>query len=76
MQRRLNRAERQLNRLIETNRLLTEDLQLERIPVSEASQSIIEFTTTKKDYLLKSIWGKPPVDPFTEEQDETCCSVM
>jgi guanine nucleotide-binding protein subunit gamma len=53
-------SEVKLKKLLEHNNRLQEQLDLPRVPISEASQSLIKFVTTTKDFLLPSIWG--PID--------------
>lgn len=70
-------SEHKLRKIIEHNRRLKEQLELPRIPVSQASDSLIAFTQNTKDYLLPSIWGPPPHDPFASQNSGGCgCSVM
>ncbi|TPX30827.1 hypothetical protein SmJEL517_g05693 [Synchytrium microbalum] len=53
-------SEIKLKKLVELNQRLKEQLDLNRIPVSEASSSLIKYITSTKDSLLPSVWG--PVD--------------
>ncbi|KAJ2449554.1 plasma membrane localization protein [Coemansia sp. RSA 2336] len=70
-------SEHKLRKIIEHNNRLKEQLELPRIPVSQASESLIEFTRTTKDYLIPSQWGPPPHDPFASQTGGSCgCSVM
>ncbi|KAI9472602.1 hypothetical protein BX667DRAFT_516641 [Coemansia mojavensis] len=70
-------SEHKLRKIIEHNNRLKEQLELPRIPVSQASESLIEFTKTTKDYLIPSQWGPPPHDPFASQTGGSCgCSVM
>ncbi|KAJ1932601.1 G-protein gamma subunit [Linderina pennispora] len=70
-------SEHKLRKLIEYNNRLKEQLELQRIPVSHASQSLISYTQNTKDYLLPSLWGPPPQDPFATQASGGCgCSVM
>ncbi|KAJ1921743.1 hypothetical protein H4219_000476 [Mycoemilia scoparia] len=69
--------ERKLRKLLEQKKRLKEDLELERIPVSQACQSLIKYTQTTRDYFVPSVWGNPPVDPFASQSTGTCgCVVM
>ncbi|CEP11466.1 hypothetical protein [Parasitella parasitica] len=78
-----NISETKLKRILEYNERLKEQLELPRIPVSEASASLIEYSNSTKDPLLPSIWG--PVskedDPFAPAAGKSsgssgCCIVM
>ncbi|TPX42998.1 hypothetical protein SeMB42_g04904 [Synchytrium endobioticum] len=50
-------SEIKLKKLLELNQRLKETLDLPRIPVSEASTSLIKYITSTKDFLLPSVWG-------------------
>ncbi|KAL5327032.1 hypothetical protein ACEPPN_004722 [Leptodophora sp. 'Broadleaf-Isolate-01'] len=50
-------ADLKLRRLTELNTRLREDLERERIPVSQASKSIISYTNSTKDFMVPSVWG-------------------
>ncbi|KAJ2821008.1 Guanine nucleotide-binding protein subunit gamma [Coemansia erecta] len=70
-------SEHKLRKINEHNNRLKEQLELPRIPVSQASDALIEYTKTTKDYLIPSLWGPPPHDPFASQTGGTCgCSVM
>ncbi|KAI9361742.1 G-protein gamma-like domain-containing protein [Pilaira anomala] len=78
-----NISEAKLKRILEYNERLREQLDLPRIPVSEASTSLITYCNSTKDPLIPSIWG--PVskeeDPFvpsagTAGRGGGCCVVM
>ncbi|KAJ1724036.1 plasma membrane localization protein [Coemansia erecta] len=56
-----------LRKIIEHNNRMKEQLELPRIPVSQASESLISYTQNTKDYLLPSIWGPPSQDPFANQ---------
>ncbi|KFY11353.1 hypothetical protein V491_07240 [Pseudogymnoascus sp. VKM F-3775] len=62
-------ADLKLRRLTELNNRLREDLERERIPVSQAARSIIAYTNTTRDFMVPSVWG--PVDkkddPYTPQ---------
>ncbi|KAH9250606.1 hypothetical protein BASA81_011589 [Batrachochytrium salamandrivorans] len=70
-------SELKLRKLMEHTQRLKEQLDLPRIRVSEASQTLIQYVTTTKDYLLPSVWG--PVDkkedPF-QTTGGSCCTVL
>ncbi|KAF9941687.1 hypothetical protein BGZ67_004261 [Mortierella alpina] len=63
-----------LKRFLEHNQRLKEQLDMRRIPVSEASQSLIQFVTSTKDSLLPSLWGIAPSDPFSKPSTG-CCTI-
>ncbi|CAO3680855.1 hypothetical protein G6F70_002446 [Rhizopus microsporus] len=78
-----NISEAKLKRILEYNERLKEQLDLPRIPVSEAASSLIDYCNSTKDPLLPSIWG--PVDkehdPFApaaggNKTSSNCCIVM
>ncbi|KAI9473393.1 MAG: G-protein gamma-like domain-containing protein [Benjaminiella poitrasii] len=78
-----NISEAKLKRILEYNERLKEQLELPRIPVSEASSSLVEYCTVTKDPLLPSIWGpvKKEEDPFTPAMKGNggtsgCCIMM
>ncbi|EIE80956.1 hypothetical protein G6F46_002128 [Rhizopus delemar] len=76
-------SEAKLKKILDHNDRLREQLDLPRIPVSEASLSLIEYCKLTKDPLLPSVWG-----PVSREQDpfapaaggsgssSSCCTVM
>ncbi|KAF9115704.1 hypothetical protein BGX27_006810 [Mortierella sp. AM989] len=63
-----------LKRFLEHNQRLKEQLEMRRISVSEASQSLIKFVTSTKDSLLPTLWGNAPSDPFSK-QTTGCCII-
>ncbi|KAJ1644276.1 plasma membrane localization protein [Coemansia asiatica] len=66
-----------LRKIMEHNNRMKEQLELPRIPVSQASESLITYTQNTKDYLLPSIWGPPSQDPFASQSGGGCgCSVI
>ncbi|KAI9190843.1 G-protein gamma-like domain-containing protein [Polychytrium aggregatum] len=71
-------SELKLKKLVEHNQRLKEQLDLPRIPVSEASQQLIKYVKETKDFLLPTIWG--PVDkkddPYSAPNGGCACSVM
>ncbi|KHJ32926.1 putative guanine nucleotide-binding protein gamma subunit [Erysiphe necator] len=71
-------ADLKLRRLTELNTRLREDLERERIPVSQAAKSILNYTNSTKDYMVPSIWGSVDKkdDPYTPQQSGGCCVVM
>lgn len=72
-------ADLKLRRLTELNTRLREDLERERISVSQASKSIITYTSSTKDFMVPSIWGTVDKreDPYTVQQGGgSCCAVM
>ncbi|KAF3064719.1 Guanine nucleotide-binding protein subunit gamma [Daldinia childiae] len=71
-------ADLKLRRLTELNSRLREDLERERIPVSQASRSIIAYCNSTRDYMVPSVWGSVPKgeDPYAPPQSGGCCVVM
>ncbi|TQN70042.1 Guanine nucleotide-binding protein subunit gamma [Colletotrichum shisoi] len=71
-------ADLKLRRLTELNNRLREDLERERIPVSNASKSIIAYCNSTRDYMVPSVWGAVPrgEDPYAPQQSGGCCVVM
>jgi guanine nucleotide-binding protein subunit gamma len=71
-------ADLKLRRLTELNSRLREDLERERIPVSQASRSIIAYCNSTRDYMVPSVWGAVPrgEDPYAPQQSGGCCMVM
>ncbi|KAK4639605.1 Guanine nucleotide-binding protein subunit gamma [Podospora bellae-mahoneyi] len=71
-------ADLKLRRLTELNNRLREDLERERIPVSQASKSIIAYCNSTRDYMVPSVWGPVPKgeDPYAPQQSNGCCVVM
>ncbi|KAL1922117.1 uncharacterized protein VTP21DRAFT_10759 [Calcarisporiella thermophila] len=70
-------SEAKLKRIAEHTQRLQEYLELPRIRVSEASESLIKYCNSTRDPLVPSIWG--PVDkredPFSPQR-EGCCVVL
>ncbi|KAK1781744.1 GGL domain-containing protein [Copromyces sp. CBS 386.78] len=71
-------ADLKLRRLTELNNRLREDLERERIPVSQAAKSIIAYCNSTRDYMVPSVWGQVPKaeDPYLPQQSSGCCVVM
>ncbi|KAB5558601.1 GGL domain-containing protein [Coniochaeta sp. 2T2.1] len=71
-------ADLKLRRLTELNNRLREDLDRERIPVSQAAKSIIAYCNGTRDYMVPSVWGVVPKgeDPYAPQQSGGCCVVM
>ncbi|KAF9128687.1 hypothetical protein BGX30_014227 [Mortierella sp. GBA39] len=67
-------SEAKLKRFLEHNQRLREHLEMRRIPVSEASKSLIQFVTTTRDALIPSLWGTTGSDPFAK-QSTGCCII-
>eukprot|EP00842_Homolaphlyctis_polyrhiza_P000621 jgi/Hompol1/155/HPOL_003887-RA len=70
-------SELKLRKLMEHTQRLKEQLDLPRIKVSEASQTLIKYVTTTKDYLIPSVWGAvdKKEDPF-QAGGGGCCTVQ
>ncbi|KAG0169139.1 hypothetical protein DFQ28_003881 [Apophysomyces sp. BC1034] len=74
-----NISETKLNRLLEFNQRLKEQLDVPRITVSSASTSLIDFCKSTRDPMVPSVWG--PIDkkddPFAPANGGGgCCVVM
>lgn len=71
-------ADLKLRRLTELNNRLREDLERERIPVSNASKSIIAYCNGTRDYMVPSVWNTIPrgEDPYAPQQSGGCCVLM
>ncbi|KAI8343309.1 G-protein gamma-like domain-containing protein [Chlamydoabsidia padenii] len=69
-------AELKLRRLLIHNQNLKTQLELPRLPVSEASKSLIEFCSSTPDPLIPSLWGPVKEDPFTPLKGKWSCCVM
>ncbi|KAI8331295.1 G-protein gamma-like domain-containing protein [Blakeslea trispora] len=69
-------AEAKLRKLLELNEKLKEQLEISRIPVSEASRSMIEFCQSTEDLMVPSVWGNRNPDPFAEPTAGCGCTVM
>ncbi|ORE03675.1 hypothetical protein BCV72DRAFT_212782 [Rhizopus microsporus var. microsporus] len=69
-------SETKLRKLLELNQKLKEQLDISRVPISEASRSLIEYCQTTQDMMIPSIWGSKNSDPFTEPTAGCGCSLM
>ncbi|KAI8865525.1 G-protein gamma subunit [Ramicandelaber brevisporus] len=67
-------SDAKLKKLQDYCQRLRELLELPRVPVSQASQSLIRYCSTTKDPLVPSVWGPPPQDPWAP-QGKSCCSI-
>jgi len=71
-------SEVKLRRLIEYNQRFREDLDRQRVRVSEASTSLIRYCKTTRDHLVPSVWG--PVDkredPYAPSGGTCSCTLM
>ncbi|KAI8372161.1 Guanine nucleotide-binding protein subunit gamma [Choanephora cucurbitarum] len=59
-------SETKLRKILELNEKLKQQLDTPRIPVSEASRSLIEYCQSTSDAMIPSIWGNRHPDPFAE----------
>ncbi|KAG2213458.1 hypothetical protein INT47_009132 [Mucor saturninus] len=59
-------SETKLRKILELNSRLKQQLDIPRIPVSEASRSLIDYCQSTSDLMLPSIWGNRHPDPFAE----------
>ncbi|ORZ02283.1 G-protein gamma subunit [Syncephalastrum racemosum] len=71
-----NIAEAKLNRLLDYNRQLKDQLNIQRVTVSAASDSLFEFCQSTKDPMVPSVWGpmEKHEDPFAAKNKN--CSLM
>ncbi|KAI8381238.1 G-protein gamma-like domain-containing protein [Radiomyces spectabilis] len=69
-------SETKLRKILELNDKLKEQLEIPRIPVSEASRSLIEYCQTNRDLMIPSVWGSRNPDPFAEPAGGCGCSMM
>ncbi|CAO3621847.1 unnamed protein product [Cunninghamella blakesleeana] len=60
-------SEAKLRRLLDLNERLKEQLDIPRIPVSEASRSLIDYCRENTDLMIPSLWGSKHPDPFAEQ---------
>ncbi|BFZ58276.1 Guanine nucleotide-binding protein subunit gamma [Savitreella phatthalungensis] len=62
-------SEIKLRRLTELNGRLRDDLERERVPVSEACKALIDYCTNTRDPMIPSVWGplKPADDPYNTQ---------
>ncbi|KAF9437318.1 hypothetical protein BGZ76_001205 [Entomortierella beljakovae] len=67
-------SEAKLKRFLDHNQRLRDQLEMRRVPVSEASNSLIQYITTTRDPLLPVIWGTVGQDPFAK-QSTGCCTI-
>ncbi|KAL1915449.1 uncharacterized protein VTP21DRAFT_6573 [Calcarisporiella thermophila] len=73
LQKGTNYSETKLQRLLEYNRRLEEQLKRERVPVSVASDSLIQYVSTTRDYLVPSVWNTAgTADPFNSARSNQC----
>lgn len=59
-------SEAKLRKLLDSNDKLKQQLDIPRIPVSEASRSLIEYCQTTSDLMIPNVWGNRHPDPFAE----------
>ncbi|KAI9014548.1 G-protein gamma-like domain-containing protein, partial [Phycomyces nitens] len=65
--------ETNLLKLFELNEKLREQLEIQRIPVSEASKSLIDFCQNNQDYMIPSVWNTDRPDPYAETAGDCGC---
>ncbi|CAB4396972.1 uncharacterized protein OCT59_023159 [Rhizophagus irregularis] len=62
-----------LQRILDHNQRLREQLDLPRVRVSQASSMLIKYVQSTKDYLVPSVWGPAgPADPFVTKGGISC----
>ncbi|KAG0739702.1 hypothetical protein G6F57_010265 [Rhizopus arrhizus] len=69
-------SETKLRKLLELNIKLKEQLEISRVPISEASKSMIEYCQTTQDMMVPSVWGSRNPDPFIEPTAGCGCVLM
>ncbi|KAI9314133.1 GGL domain-containing protein [Dichotomocladium elegans] len=72
-------SESKLQRILEYSQRLQQQLEMPRIPVSQAAQGLIEYCNKTYDPLVPSVWGSvhPENDPFAPSRKKMrCCSLM
>ncbi|KAK9703757.1 Guanine nucleotide-binding protein subunit gamma [Basidiobolus ranarum] len=70
-------SEQKLKKMLEQNNRLREQLDLPRVPVSQASQMLIKYVSTTRDYLVPSVWGTPGAnDPFVNKSSGCECTIL
>ncbi|KAG2222911.1 hypothetical protein INT45_013542 [Circinella minor] len=72
-------SESKLKRINEYSQRLKEQLDMPRIPVSTASESLIDFCNNTRDPLVPSVWGATDRqdDPFAPIGNKfLCCNIM
>ncbi|KAG0082889.1 hypothetical protein BGZ93_002156 [Podila epicladia] len=67
-------SDQKLKRFLEHNQRLKEQLEMRRISVSEASQSLIQYVSNTRDALIPIVWGTISSDPFSK-QSTSCCTI-
>ncbi|KAI9137654.1 guanine nucleotide-binding protein subunit gamma [Paraphysoderma sedebokerense] len=71
-------SELKLKKLVEYNNRLKEQLDMPRMTVSEASQSLIKYVKTTKDFLVPSVWGTVDKkdDPYGPIGGPCSCTIV
>ncbi|KAI9320965.1 G-protein gamma-like domain-containing protein [Dichotomocladium elegans] len=69
-------SEAKLKKILELNDKLKEQLEIPRIPVSEASRSLIEYCKANPDVMVPTAGGTRNPDPFAEPVGECACRLM
>ncbi|PVV04009.1 hypothetical protein BB560_001505 [Smittium megazygosporum] len=69
-------SKRKLEKIIALNNSLQDQLELPRIPVSEASESLIEYTKNTYDNILEMAKGNVVHDPFIIKKEPKCRCVV
>ncbi|KAJ1659971.1 Guanine nucleotide-binding protein subunit gamma [Dispira simplex] len=59
-------------KIVRYKQRLAEQLNLPRIPVSAASQLLVQFISETNDPMVPSVWGSREDDPFTAGQNSCC----
>ncbi|CAJ0834920.1 1809_t:CDS:2 [Entrophospora sp. SA101] len=71
-------SELKLRRLLELNQRLREDLDRQRIRVSDASKGLIGYCKNTRDNLVPSVWGTIDKrdDPYAPSSKRYLCEVL
>ncbi|KAI7869117.1 hypothetical protein BDF14DRAFT_1994716 [Spinellus fusiger] len=64
--------EAKLEKWLELNEKLREQLEITRLPVSEASRSLIDYCKMTPDSMVPSVWGVKNIDSFPEPTGCSC----
>ncbi|KAG2189241.1 hypothetical protein INT44_004383 [Umbelopsis vinacea] len=70
-------GEKRLAKLQEQSDKLKQQLQMDCIPVSDASRDLINYCNNTKDAMLPSVWGREMETLWLEHQAAGCqCQIM
>ncbi|KAK9456541.1 GGL domain-containing protein [Dipodascopsis uninucleata] len=71
-------GELKLKRLNDLNGRLKEDLNRSRVRTSEACESIAQYATNTKDFMVPTQWGTIDKndDPYSPPSESGCCIIL